>query len=332
MPGIALGIKPLQKRSMVDLIKIADDVIALEIQGLEMMRGEIASALPPIIEILSKTSGRVAVTGMGKSGHVGKKIAATLASTGTPALFVHPAEASHGDLGMITADDCILALSKSGETEELTPLLTYAKRFAIPVIAIVGRHSSSLTQNADAAFILPDAPEACGETRAPTTSTTMMMAIGDAIAVTLLRLKGFTATDFQGFHPGGNLGAALRRVSDLMHGPDDLPLCPEGVALKDAVTTLNDGGFGCVGIVNAAGELTGILTDGDLRRGFSAHDPDQSVDAIMTSNPKTVTPQTLAGDALRVLSTGKITALFAVENRKPVGLLHVHDCLAIGVL
>ena len=233
---------------------------------------------------------------------------------------------------MIARDDVILALSKSGETAELGDLLAYAARFSIPLAAITCGAGSALVKAAKTAVILPAAPEACDVTRAPTTSTTMMMAAGDALAVALLRDKGFTVGDFHGFHPGGQLGAALRRVKDMMHGIEATPICSENDALSQAVATLNMGGFGCVGLVNDKGALTGILTDGDLRRQFGAIQKEALARDVMTKSPKSVTPETLAGDALAILSKGKITALFVVEDGKPVGLLHIHDCLSTGVL
>lgn len=317
---------------MSQSIDIARAAIGLEIDGLARLRDSLGAGFEETLRLLHAAGGRIIVSGMGKSGHVAHKIAATFSSTGAPALFVHPAEASHGDLGMIARNDVILALSKSGETAELGDLLAYAARFSIPVTAITAGAGSTLAKAADAAIILPPADEACGVTRAPTTSTTMMMAAGDALAVALLRLKGFTAGDFHGFHPGGALGAALRRVRDLMHGADRAPLCPETAPLSEAVRVLNDGAFGCVGLVNAAGDLVGILTDGDLRRQFGRLDPAAPAMNAMTKSPKTVSPDTLAGDALALLSDGKITALFVVENARPVGLLHVHDCLSTGVL
>ncbi|MFQ5562848.1 MAG: SIS domain-containing protein [Parvularculaceae bacterium] len=314
-------------------LDIARQVIALEIAGLSALKDSLDPSFAELVDLLKAASGRIIVTGMGKSGHVARKIASTLSSTGAPALFVHPGEASHGDLGMISASDAILALSKSGETEELGDLLAYAARFSIPVAAIVGRAESTLARAADAALILPNADEACGETRAPTTSTMMMMAAGDALAVALLRDKGFTASDFHGFHPAGNLGAALRRVRAMMHGPDELPLCLESALVSDAVKALEEGGFGCVGLLDADGSLSGILTDGDLRRLFGQDIMQKTAAAVMTKKPKTVEPDTLAGDALALLSRGKITALFVVdEQNKPIGLLHVHDCLSSGVL
>lgn len=310
----------------------AHAVLAVEIAGLEALKASLDGNFDAAVDLLKGAKGKIVATGMGKSGHVARKIAATLASTGAPAIFVHPGEASHGDLGIITREDAILALSKSGETPEMSDLLAYARRFSIPVCAITAGAGSTLAAAAGAKIILPDATEACGETRAPTTSTTMMMAIGDALAVALLRDKGFTASDFHGFHPRGNLGAALRRVGDLMHGRENLPLCIETAPLEDAVRTLNAGGFGCVGLVDRAGQLTGILTDGDLRRAFGRADPSTAVYAVMTRTPKTVAPETLAGEALAILSRSKITALFVTREGAPVGLLHVHDCLSTGVL
>jgi arabinose-5-phosphate isomerase len=310
----------------------ARDVLSLEIKGLEALRASLDADVDRVVALLAGTRGKIVATGMGKSGHVARKIAATLSSTGAPSIFVHPGEASHGDLGIIAREDSILALSKSGETPELSDLLAYARRFSVPVAAITAGANSTLAKAANARLILPEATEACGETRAPTTSTTMMMAAGDALAVALLRHKGFTATDFHGFHPRGNLGAALRRVRDLMHGPDALPLVIDSASLTDAVAAMTRGGFGCVGVVDATGALTGIVTDGDVRRAFGKSSPGDPVSAIMTSGPKTVTPDTLAGDALGILSRDKITALFVVDDGRPAGLLHVHDCLSTGVL
>jgi arabinose-5-phosphate isomerase len=317
---------------MINPVEIARGVLSLEIRGLEALRDSLGKGFEETLALLKAARGRIIVTGMGKSGHIAHKIASTFSSTGAPALYVHPAEASHGDLGMIARDDVILALSKSGETPELGDLLGYAARFSIPVAAITGGKNSALAKAAKALIVLPKADEACQETRAPTTSTTMMMAAGDALAVALLREKGFTATDFHDFHPGGNLGAALRRVKDLMHGLEATPLCLETATAREAIATLNDGGFGCVGLIDAKGRLTGILTDGDLRRKFGMIDPARPVREVMTKAPKTVGPEALAGDALALLSRSKITAVLVVEDGKPVGLLHVHDCLSTGVL
>ncbi|MGE0409980.1 MAG: SIS domain-containing protein [Amphiplicatus sp.] len=318
---------------MADPLATARDVIAAEIEGLRRLSDTLNGGFLEVARLLDGASGRVMVTGIGKSGHVARKIAATLASTGKPATFIHPAEASHGDLGMITRADAILALSKSGETSELRDLLAYAKRFSIPVAALTCGAGSTLDRAADATWLLPPAPEACGETRAPTTSTTMMMAAGDAIAVALLRARGFTADDFQGFHPGGNLGAALRRVSDMMHVGPALPICDETTPIEQAVALMTKARFGCVGIVDGKKRLAGILTDGDLRRLFGRNVAGQPISAVMTKNPRTVRPDTLAGEALAILSAGRITSLFVIDEKgAAIGLLHVHDCLSSGVL
>ncbi|MEL7028399.1 MAG: KpsF/GutQ family sugar-phosphate isomerase [Pseudomonadota bacterium] len=321
----------------MDALAAAFDVLDAETEGLRRLRanlqGDGGPAFEHAVKMLAAAPGRVIVSGMGKSGHIARKLAATLASTGKPALFVHPAEASHGDLGMIAQGDVIIALSKSGETPELGDLLGHAARFSVPLIAITGAPDSALGAQADAILVLPDAPEACSETSAPTTSTVMMAAVGDALAVALLRAAGFTATDFGRFHPGGSLGAALRRVRDLMHGPDALPLCDGAAPLADAVRLITAGGFGCVGVTDGSGKLVGIITDGDLRRNFgNSREADTAAD-VMTCDPKTAQPDTLAGEALAILSEKKITGLFVVDAAgRPVGLVHVHDCLQTGVL
>ena len=286
------------------------------------------------IESLSirKTGGRVIVSGMGKSGHIARKIAATLASTGTPAQFVHPAEASHGDLGMITAADVVVCLSNSGETPELNDLVAHAKRFEIPLIAIVGRAASTLAQAADIALILPNAPEACTLGLAPTTSTTMMLALGDALAVALLERKGFTAEDFQVLHPGGKLGKALIKVSEIMHTGDEVPLVPPGTGMRDAVLMMTAKTFGCVGIADENGKLVGVITDGDLRRHIDGDLFAQTVNNVMTRSPKTIRPQALAAEALGRMKASKVTALFVVSDGKVVGILRIHDILRAGVV
>ncbi len=317
---------------MTNSLDIARTVLTLEIKGLEALKTSIGADFTAAVALIQQARGRLAVSGMGKSGHVARKIASTFSSTGTPALFVHPAEASHGDLGMVSKDDVILALSKSGETAELGDLLAYAARFSIPVIAISSAAQSALAKAARIALILPDVEEACGETFAPTTSTTMMMALGDALAVALLRARGFSATDFQGFHPGGKLGAALRRARDLMHGPAALPLAAMTAPMTDVVAIISKGGFGCAGVIDEKGLLKGIITDGDIRRQFSAEAQKKTAAEVMTVNPRTAGPETLAGDVLAYMSKNKITALFVIENDKPVGIIHVHDCLTIGVV
>jgi arabinose-5-phosphate isomerase len=273
---------------------------------------------------------------MGKSGHVARKIAATLASTGTPALFVHPAEASHGDLGMIVAGDAVLALSNSGETPELADLVGHAKRFGLPLVGITGRAGSTLARAADVALVLPQAAEACPMGLAPTTSTTMQLALGDSISVALLTRRGFTAADFRVFHPGGKLGARLSRVKDLMHGAAELPLAPPETRMDQAIVAMTARRFGCLGVQGADGTLLGIITDGDLRRaletGGGAALVGRTAGEIMTRAPRTVTPDMLAVEALREMNARSITALFVVDEAgRPAGILHVHDLLRAGV-
>lgn len=320
-------------------IDTAIDVLQTEKSGIDALLAEFAAGASPIaenfrkaVDLLIGIRGRVIVTGMGKSGHVARKIAATMASTGTRASYVHPGEASHGDLGMISDDDVVLALSNSGETTELGDVLGYAGRFSIPVIAMTSGADSTLARAGDAVLLLPKMPEACQVTRAPTTSTTMMMALGDALAVAVLRQKGFTANDFHTFHPGGKLGAALKRVTDLMHHTD-MPLCSPDDQVSVAVEVITKGGFGCVGVVDAGGKLVGIVTDGDLRRHFSRALSNERVGDIMSPRPFVVAPDSLAAEALALLSQHRITAVFIVNaERQPVGLLHVHDCLSVGVV
>jgi arabinose-5-phosphate isomerase len=267
---------------------------------------------------------------MGKSGHIARKIAATLASTGTPSLFVHPGEASHGDLGMITADDCVLALSNSGETRELGDLIEHCRRFKVPLIGITSRGESTLARQSDVALVMPAAEEACPNGLAPTTSTTMSLVLGDALAVALMKRRGFEASDFRVFHPGGKLGARLKYVRDLMHRGDELPLTAPETSMSDAILTMTEKRFGCVGVLEN-GTLTGIVTDGDLRRHMGGALLTRTVGDVMTRAPKTVTPDTLVAEALEVMNSLKITALFAVEDGRPVGILHIHDALRAGV-
>ena len=322
---------------MTDPLAAAAETVATEARGLAALAegfapgAPMAEAFGRAVELVRAAPGRVIVTGMGKSGHVARKVAATLASTGTPALFVHPAEASHGDLGMIGAGDVVLALSNSGETPELRDVLAYAVRFGIPLVALTARPRSTLARAATITLPLPDAPEACGEVRAPTTSTTLAMVAGDALAVALLRARGFTGDDFRALHPGGKLGASLRRVADMMHAGRELPLVPLGTPVPDAVAVLTAAGLGCVGVTEGDA-LVGLVTDGDLRRHANEGLRGLRVDEVMTRGPKTVTPRTLAAEALGLLSRTKITALFVVEGERPVGLIHVHDVLAEGVL
>ena len=277
--------------------------------------------------------GRVIVTGMGKSGHIARKIAATLASTGTPAQYVHPGEASHGDLGMITPHDAILALSNSGETAELADVVDYSRRFAIPLIVMTGRGASALAQAADVSLLLTEVAEACPHGLAPTTSTTSMLALGDALAVALLERKGFSAEDYKLFHPGGKLGRKLLHVADLMHDGEALPLIDQDRAMSEAILIMTTRRFGCVGVVDPNGRLIGIVTDGDLRRHMEPGLMERNVREVMTAGPRTTRPGALAAEAVRIMNERSITSLFVVaEDRRPIGVVHVHDLLRAGVV
>lgn len=314
-----------------DAVLVGRRVLAVETDALHALSSSLGDTFAQAVETIFNAKGRVVCTGMGKSGHVARKIAATLASTGTPSMFVHPAEASHGDLGMIGPDDVVLALSKSGAGRELADTLAYAKRFSIPLIAMTAVADSPLGQAGDILLLLPDAPEATAEVNAPTTSTTLQIALGDAIAVALLERRGFTARDFRVFHPGGKLGAMLRTVGDLMHGVDELPLVVAEAAMPDALLVMSEKRFGAVGVVDGAGQLTGLITDGDLRRhmdGLLTH----TAGEVMTRAPLTIGPSALAAEALKVMNERRITVLFVVEGERPVGILHVHDLLRAGVI
>jgi len=283
------------------------------------------------VDIIRQARGRLIVSGMGKSGHIARKIAATLASTGTPAFFVHAADASHGDLGMITSDDVLLVLSWSGETEELQNLINYSRRFSISLVAVTGNVESTLGKSADIVLALPQADEACPHNLTPTTSTLMQLALGDALAIALLESRGFTAIDFGVFHPGGKLGAALKFIRDVMHPGTAVPLIAQGALMSDALVEMSAKGFGCVAVTDASGKLAGVITDGDLRRHMRADLLQARVDDIMTASPKTVRPDQLVGEALQLLNTSKITALIVVDAGRPVGIVHFHDLLRAGV-
>lgn len=317
-------------------IEAAARTLEIEAEGLAALRALLNNGLGApfarAVELLCAAKGRVIVTGIGKSGHVGQKIAATFASTGTPAFFVHPSEASHGDLGMIMRDDAILALSWSGETVELTGIITYSRRFSVPLIAITAGSESALGRAADVVLELPRAKEACPHGLAPTTSTTMQLALGDCLAIALLEAKGFTAHDFKVFHPGGSLGAQLKLVSDLMHKGDALPLVDSDTAMSDVIVTMTAKSFGCVGVVDARGVLVGMITDGDLRRHMGDGLLSANASGIMTRNPNTLTPQMLASAALDQINGLKRTQMFVVESGRPVGIVHVHDLIRAGVV
>ncbi len=309
--------------------------IDIEARGLALLREALGGALGDAVEAavarILGAKGRLIVTGMGKSGHICRKVAATLASTGTPAYFVHPAEAGHGDLGMITADDVVLAASWSGESTELAAIIAYAGRFRVPLIAVTSDAGSTLGRAADIVLELPKAEEACPHGLAPTTSTVLQLALGDALAIALLEGRGFTARDFGVFHPGGKLGASLRQVRDVMHVGEMVPLVAAGAAMRDALGVMNDRRFGCVGVVDGEGMLVGIITDGDLRRHLTGDLLGRTVDEIMTARPKTVRPETLLARAIEMLSSSSITALFVLQEGRPVGIVHMHDLLRIGV-
>lgn len=295
------------------------------------LQSDLGPAFAATVDLIRGAKGRLIITGLGKSGHIGRKIAATFASTGTPAFFVHAAEASHGDLGMITADDVILAMSWSGEQPEMKNLITYAKRFRIPLIAMTADGASTLAKAADLQLSLPKAREACPHNLAPTTSSLMLLALGDAMAIALLESRGFTSVDFSVLHPGGKLGAMLKYARDLMHSGDAVPLKPLGTAMSDALVEMSSKGFGCVGIIDHRGQVAGIVTDGDLRRHMRADLMTALVDEVMTRDPKTIGPDLLASEALEILNSSKITALLVTDAKKPVGIVHLHDLLRAGV-
>jgi len=314
-----------------DLV-VARRVIRAEIDGLEQLSGTLDINLGAALDLCAAVRGRIIVTGIGKSGHVARKIAATLASTGTPAQFVHPAEASHGDLGMIGLDDAIIALSNSGETGELVDIIAYSRRFRIPLIAITGGLGSALAEAADVVLGVPHAAEACPMGLAPTTSTTMMMALGDALAIALLERKGFSSADFQVFHPGGKLGRRLLLVGDIMHAGDDVPLVAPDAPMSEAILVMTAKSFGCVGVRGHDGRLVGVITDGDLRRHMNQQLLARSVGEVMHREPKTITPSHLAAEALGLMNRFAITSLFVVDEvQRPAGFLHMHDCLRAGV-
>ncbi len=313
----------------------ADGILAVA-RGLERDNAAFTKA----IDLLAQVTGRVIVSGMGKSGHIARKIAATLASTGTPAQFVHPAEASHGDLGMITRADAVLALSHSGDTAEMADVLAFAKRYAIPLIGITSGAQSTLAQAADVTLLLPPLREACPLGLAPTTSTTAMLALGDAVAVALFERKDFSADDFHQFHPKGSLGRRFLRVSDVMHRGDAMPLIAADAAMAEVLVEMTAKRLGCVGITDAKGALAGIITDGDLRRHMAPDLLQRKAAAVMTPKPFTIRPQALAAEALRIMNEANrgsgITNLFVVEAQdggaaRPIGVLHIHDILRAGV-
>ena len=314
-------------------LETARRVVSIEAEALRLLGESFGDEISDAVELLLSVKGRVIISGMGKSGHIARKIAATFASTGTPAHFVHPAEASHGDLGMMAQGDVALVLSNSGETPELADLVAYTRRFNIPLIGVASRADSTLIKQSDISLILPKAQEACGTGVVPTTSTTMTLALGDALAVALMEHRRFTPENFREFHPGGKLGAQLSRVRDLMHKGDSLPVIGEHTAMSDALLEISKKGFGVVGVTNDTGALLGIITDGDLRRHMDGL-LDRTATEVMTAAPQTIAPGALAEEAVGIMNQHKITCLFVVDpegDGAPAGLLHIHDCLRAGL-
>jgi len=313
-------------------IDVARRVLSIETDALKTLSDSLSDEFSGVVDALSGLSGRIILTGGGKSGHVARKIAATLASTGSSALYIHPTEASHGDMGMISPQDAVIALSRSGETTELADIIGYARRFSVPLIAMTAIADSALGRAANHVLELPDAPEACAETRAPTTSTTLQMALGDALAVALLEAKGFTASDFKAYHPGGALGASLATIGDLMHTGEHLPLIDQDAPMDDVLALMSQKGFGCAGVTQG-GKFVGMITDGDVRRNIDGLRKSSPED-IMTKVPKTAHSEELAADVLRRMTGGnqKIMQMFVVENDRAVGLVHLHDFLRAGLM
>ncbi len=312
-------------------LESARRVLRLEAEALAALGRSLNDSFSRALDLMEAMKGRLIVSGMGKSGHIARKLSATFASTGTPALFVHPAEASHGDLGMITTEDLVVTLSNSGETPELADLVSYVKRFQIPMIAIVGKPDSTLGRAANVVLGLPEAAEACPLGLAPTTSTTLMLALGDCLAVAMLERKGFSSADFRVLHPGGKLARRLLRVTDIMHSGHALPLVSREARMSEALIEMTAKGFGCVGILDGDGRLEGVVTDGDLRRHMSENLAARSVLEIMTRRPKTIDADALASEALGFMNQNSITNSFVVTGKQPVGILHIHDCLRAGV-
>ncbi|MFV1849367.1 MAG: KpsF/GutQ family sugar-phosphate isomerase [Thalassospira sp.] len=313
-------------------LAIARRVLDIEANALRELANSLNGEFCDAINLIEGLKGRLVVTGMGKSGHIAKKIAATFASTGTPSFFVHPAEASHGDLGMIGKDDAVLALSNSGETPELSDIIAFTRRFNVPLIGMTRKPESSLAKQSDCPLVLPASPEACPNKQAPTTSTTAMLAFADALAVTLMERRGFSSEDFRTFHPGGKLGQRLLHVRDVMHGAYDLPLIARDALMSEALVTMTSRSFGCVGVLGDKGELVGIVTDGDLRRHMADNLVAMKVGDVMTAGPKVTHEGALAVEALAIMNDRSITALFVLDEAGvPVGLVHIHDLLRSGV-
>ncbi|WP_150522686.1 KpsF/GutQ family sugar-phosphate isomerase [Roseibium sediminis] len=324
------GFDDMDARSLVS----AERTLETEIAGLSALRAALKNGLAKpfaaTVRLIKESKGRVVVSGIGKSGHIGTKLAASMASTGTPAFFVHASEASHGDLGMITENDVVIALSWSGETQELAGIVAYTRRFKVPLIALTSQSDSTLGRAADIVLCLPKVTEACPHGLAPTTSALVQLALGDALCVALLESRGFSAQDFRVFHPGGKLGASLSTARDIMHKEASLPLVGMSTLMREGIVLMTQKGFGVLGVQGPMGELVGIITDGDLRRHISTDFLDAPASKIMTKNPKTVHPDMMAASILELLNSAAITSAFVVENGKPVGIVHLHDLLRIG--
>ncbi|WP_242508807.1 KpsF/GutQ family sugar-phosphate isomerase [Candidatus Finniella inopinata] len=327
MMAVALVESPLESPTL-SYLQIGKDVITAEADALHDLAKSLDRSFEQAITLMAKTQGRLIVSGIGKSGHIGRKITATFASTGQPALFVHPAEASHGDLGMIAKGDVLLLISYSGESKELTTIVDYCRRLSLPIISITGGEQSTLARFSSVSLVLPKVSEACPMGLAPTTSTTVTLALGDALAVALLRRRGFSKQQFHAFHPGGSLGQQLRRIADCMHQGAKIPLLHVSTLMDECLVKMTAHGFGCVGIVDDQEHLVGIITDGDLRRHMNPGLLTQTVDQIMTKNPLTISPDCLVVDALAIFEQKSITSLFVLDDTKTiVGIVHLHDCL-----
>ena len=323
--------KDLDKKILADK-ESAIRTIDMEIQALSTLKNTVVlSNLSKALDIMQESTGRIIITGMGKSGHIGKKIAASLASTGTPSFFVHPAEASHGDLGMITENDVVIAISNSGESRELADILNYCKRFGIKLIAITKNPESTLGKAGDVILELPKNGEACPLGLAPTSSTTATLVLGDILTIGMIDRKGFSKEDFNVRHPGGKLGSILKRVSDLMHTGQSMPILDENANMQAVLLEMTSKCLGCVGFVNQNGDFTGMLTDGDLRRCLSASILDEKAVNLMTKNPRTITKDIMSAEALKIMHDKKITNIFVLDGTKPIGVIHIHDLLNNGV-
>ena len=328
---ICQGLKVKAEKVKLNIVEIGRDLIIAESEALDLLSKSIGASYKQAIELLQNTKSRVILSGVGKSGHIGKKISATLSSTGTPSLFIHPSEAAHGDLGMITENDSVILISNSGETKELEHIIAYCKRYDIKIISITRNAESSLAKASTVTILMPNVPEAA-HINAPTTSAIMTLALGDAIAVTLSQLKGFDNHDFKILHPSGQIGAQLLKVSDIMHSGGQMPLIKHDALGINALAEMNSKRLGCVGVINEDGELIGIFTDGDIRRHIDADFRHVKISEIMSSSPKTIESSAFASEALHIMNNKSITNLFVIEGTKPVGVVHMHDILKAKVM